>query len=410
MTSLPNELFVAIAAAGQEGRFVDSNTAFDFKFKSEWTLSHLCRRFRESIVGAPELWTHVEIDLNMRRSVEIFNLYLERCGTYPISVTLQYFAAPNYHLVDKRLRQIVPHMGRIWRLSIRLRTHVVRLVLAPFRDVAAPNLRHLEIINKLSYQWSFVETPITGASMDDVPNPPRASERSGPRRFFSRRDHSPLRGHEAMPLVGSSISQINWELRSGLRFCIPSLKFLHLSLLDNEPRLHLLGAVDLFDTPALTELTVSGASCGQIWELLSYGLDCASFPVLTSFSSVNRGPCPCRTDDPIPGPKSPQPGQFTALTSITLINQCLSASFVRGISDPLSQPWPRLKTVTLCPQNGTLDAVQTAIRDAVESHQQEGQPLPKFRLSPELFALVQDWDKDVEVEMFDPTEIVKSLR
>jgi hypothetical protein len=209
------------------------------------------------------------------------------------------------------------------------------------------------------------------------------------------------------PLLVHLSLEINWEFTSKLRFCIPSLKFLHLSLLDNEPRPYLLGVVDLFNLPALTELMVSGASCGQIWELLSYGLDCASFPVLTSFSSVNSGPCPCRPDDPIPGPVSPQPGQFTALTSITLINQCLSASFVRGISDQL---WPRLKTVTLCPQNGTLDAVQTAIRDAVESHQQEGQPLPKFRLAPELFALTQDWDTDVEMEVFDPIEIVKSLR
>jgi hypothetical protein len=226
MTSLPNELLVAIAAAGQEGRFLHSNTAFDFKFKSEWTLSHLCRRFRESIVGAPELWTHVEIDLNVRRSVEIFNLYLERCGTRPISATLQYFAAPNYHLVDKRLRQIVPHMGRIWRLSIRLRTHVVRLVLAPFRDVAAPNLRHLEIINKLSYQWSFVEVFSSGAprlaflKMDgfrpQLPAPPWTTSlthlelRRGPDREDSSLDAttlSPLRGHEAMPLVGSSIPQ-----------------------------------------------------------------------------------------------------------------------------------------------------------------------------------------------------------
>ncbi|KAJ7856587.1 hypothetical protein B0H13DRAFT_2357323 [Mycena leptocephala] len=406
MTSLPNELLVAIAAAGQEGRFLHSNTAFDFKFKSEWTFSHLCRCFREAIIGTPELWTHVEVDLSMRGSVEIFNLYLERCGTYPISATLQYLTASNYHLVDERLRG--------------------GLVLALFRDVAAPNLRHLEIINALResyYWWPSVEVFSSGAprlaflKMDGFrpqrPAPPWTSLthlelRKGPDRanyaatlLFEVTKQCPL-------LVHLSI-EINWEFTSGLRFCIPSLKFLHISLLDHPPGLYLLGMVDLFDTPALTKLTVSGANCYQIWELLSYGLDCTSFPVLTSFSSVNSGPC-CRTDDPIPGPKSPQPGQFTALTSITLINQCLSASFVRGISDPLSQLWPRLKTVTLCPQNGTLDAVQTAIRDAVELHQQEGQPLPKFRLSPELFALTQDWDTDVEMEVFDPIEIVKSLR
>jgi hypothetical protein len=54
-----------------------------------------------------------------------------------------------YKLLAERFSQIVLHMDRIWRLRIVLRTEWGGNVLASFRDVAAPNLLHLEITDEI---------------------------------------------------------------------------------------------------------------------------------------------------------------------------------------------------------------------------------------------------------------------
>ncbi|KAJ6588186.1 hypothetical protein B0H19DRAFT_1247880 [Mycena capillaripes] len=89
MYSLPNELLVAIAVAGQESRVVDSLETV-FNLRTEWTLSHLSHRFRDVIVSAPELWTFAEVNLEAEGSAEIFSRYLEGSGTCSISVTIRY--------------------------------------------------------------------------------------------------------------------------------------------------------------------------------------------------------------------------------------------------------------------------------------------------------------------------------
>jgi hypothetical protein len=75
---------------------------------------------------------------------------------------------------------------------------------------------------------------------------------------------------------------------------------------------------------------------------------------------------------------------------------------------PASQPWPLLKTVTLCSSEDTLEAVSNALRIAVNFKRKRGQTLPKFRLSPALSSL-EDWrsGKGADVEIFDPGEILK---
>ncbi|KAJ6571718.1 hypothetical protein B0H19DRAFT_1130859 [Mycena capillaripes] len=169
ISDLPNELLVAIAATGQEGRVPDADSQ-PMISKTEWTLSHLSRRFRDVVVGAPALWTVVEANLNAEGSVEILKLYLERSRACNIWATLRRPSVPvpdNHKLIEKRISQILLHVHRMWRLRIVLRTATGGLLLAPFRNIWAPNLQHLELVLQHSGPWhrarNSVELFVPGA-------------------------------------------------------------------------------------------------------------------------------------------------------------------------------------------------------------------------------------------------------
>ncbi|KAF7340169.1 hypothetical protein MVEN_01935500 [Mycena venus] len=153
LSSLPNELLEAIVVAGQEDRVTDSNWQTQFgTFKSEWTLSHVSRRFRNVIVGAPALWTLAEADLDVEGSAEILKLYLDRSQGYKISATLRSDSkVAHYDILLRRLNPLVHHINRIWRLRMMvvLREEWGAAMLVPFRDGAAPYLQRLEIVNNL---------------------------------------------------------------------------------------------------------------------------------------------------------------------------------------------------------------------------------------------------------------------
>jgi hypothetical protein len=112
-------------------------------WKAEWTLSHLSQRFRDVVVGAPELWTLTEADFSVEGSVEILNLYLERSRTSKISTTLR---GESSIMEDGFLqKRVIPHVNRMCRLRIAL-DRDLEILLAPFHDVVAPYLQHLEVV------------------------------------------------------------------------------------------------------------------------------------------------------------------------------------------------------------------------------------------------------------------------
>ncbi|KAJ6571709.1 hypothetical protein B0H19DRAFT_1231411 [Mycena capillaripes] len=169
ISDLPNELLVAIAAAGQEGRVPDADSQ-PMISKTEWTLSHLSRRSRDVIVGAPALWTLVEANLNAEGSIEILKLYLERSRPCNIWATLRRPSVPvpdNHELIEERISKILPHVHRMWRLRIVFNTIMGGLLLAPFSDMAAPNLEHLELVNELNpwySRWSSLGMFVRGGA------------------------------------------------------------------------------------------------------------------------------------------------------------------------------------------------------------------------------------------------------
>jgi hypothetical protein len=192
---------------------------------------------------------------------------------------------------------------------------------------------------------------------------------------------------------------------------IPSLKFLHISVLDNEDEQYLLSVVNFFDTPAVTELIIDGTHGDQIFVFFdSTRLHHSSFPALTSLYFVDRNPCFCESDLlPIVGTTSSSPQQFPALSSLSLINQCFTPNLVKGILGPASEPWPLLKTVTLCPKKSAVENVYRTLQDAARSKQRR-QALPKLRLSPALLSLGNWQESGVEVEKFDPVDFLSAFR
>ncbi|KAJ7856581.1 hypothetical protein B0H13DRAFT_1175947 [Mycena leptocephala] len=447
--SLPDELLEAIAAAGQEGRVPD----LQMTFKSEWTLSHLCRRFRGAIIGAPTLWTLVEANLDKGGSVEIFKLYLERSRACNIWANLHWQWAfdldlkaaseleepylyslgpeliqPEYGLIAERLGHIIPHVNRIWRLRIMLKTRSAGRLLTSFRDLAAPNLQHLDIANSTKDKYSCPSaalemfslgaprlTFLRMAGFNPSPAPASITCLELWRAAIDEDDYSFF---AAIATQCRSLVRLRLDVRSispeaaQCRFRIPSLKFLRISISYGESQSYLLGIVELFDTPGLTEFIIDNTHGNQIVALFNLKtLLHTSFPALTSLSFANNDPCSCdglfSFSDTI---SSPPLEIFPVLSSLTLINQCFTSNLVTDILGPASQPWPLLKTVTLCSREDTLEVVSNALRIAVNFKRKRGHTLPKFRLSPALSSL-EDWrsGKGADVEIFDPGEILKSF-
>ncbi|KAF8190408.1 hypothetical protein K438DRAFT_924727 [Mycena galopus ATCC 62051] len=424
--SLASELLVAIISAGQEDWVPNAG------FKPEWALSHTFSRIRKIILGTPALWTHIEADLEIEGSVEIAKLYLERSRGCKISVNLHHdqFLPPGTDAenapIIARFRQIaLPQIHRVWRLSIVLQAEWADLLLAPLRNVAAPSLEHLEISNEVGvYRGDserYVELFLPGAPrlvcvklVGFMPSPEVPP-------WMASVKHLELRNADADFFAGathwSSLAHLYLNMREiqGVedQARMPSLKSLHITIQDGEEDDFLMGMVDLFDTPALTEFIIDNAHGSQIFPLfaapsLSQG---SSFPALASLTFINCHGCSCEQgielSDTIAAPPLTL---FPALSVLTLINQCFTADLVRDILGPDSQPWPLLETITLYPLESALEAVVASLRIAVVSKQQRGETLPKFRLAPALAALENWQELGVEVEVFDPADMLDAFR
>ncbi|KAJ6588283.1 hypothetical protein B0H19DRAFT_1366935 [Mycena capillaripes] len=355
MYSLPDELLELIAAAGQERRVPDSQGAF----KSEWTLSQISRRLREVIVGAPTLWTFVEANLEAEGSVEILNLYLERSGGCSIWITLQSLTdhedVHEFYVLQERLSQIVPHIYCIWRLSVVLKTKWARQLLAPFCDIAAPNLQHLEVDYGTVYPvklFSSGAPRLTFLNMDGfIPSPASPWTAS----LTNIQFHNMYLFHDlvkitALCLVGPFIPRSDPKY-TGAPLSHPIFEVPPPRDSDNEGRFYLPGIVDLFDTPILTEFRIDGTHGDQIYPVYMW-------------SQVSH-----------------------------LTHDCLSTALPRAILSNLvddilgsTRPWPLLKTVTLSPMESDVEEVHNALLAAIRTRHQRGEPLPKCRLSPVLFS------------------------
>ncbi|KAJ7481482.1 hypothetical protein FB451DRAFT_1394134 [Mycena latifolia] len=395
--SLPNELLVAITAAGQEGRVPNDD------FKSEWMLSHVSRRFRDVILCVPILWTFVEVDPTLEGSAEIMRLYLARSRGHRIRANLcersSLIVEPD--LIAKRLGHILPHTQRISRLSIRATELSIAPMFIVLQAAVVPVLHDLEIeVVKNKYDWRFL------SSLFSLTPPPAltvlkivgfAPKLPLPQWMVSLTHLEISRTKHLLAWVNGTWDSIDfttqctaliqlyidtslWDIYSQRRIIVPSLKSLHLAVGPDAGALHLLGIIRLFDTLALTDLVMDYIHGDQILE-----------------------------NTPIPPISSLPPRLFPALSSLTLINQCFTAHVVEQILGPASQPWPLLETVTICPTLETMQDVYSTLQGVISSKHRSTQTIPKFRFSSMLFKQSY-WDENgVDVELFDPAEMVKGV-
>ncbi|KAJ7704389.1 hypothetical protein B0H17DRAFT_1126741 [Mycena rosella] len=304
--SLPNELVIEITAAGQEGRVPGISSPK--VFKSEWTMSHVCHRFRDVIIGAPSLWTLVEADFSFEGSVQILGLYLERsqsCNIWAMCEFSQEAQDSEDHLVAERLSHILPHTQRIYRLGLAATLSSIAPMLAAFRDAAVPVLEHLEIqfAHRVLYYAGpldlFSSGPplaltflkITGFIRCALPQWTNSVThlefwRSGESEDEDENIAFLRFAAECPALVHLRVDASEWTNPEAMdRIIIPSLESLRISAWDSEDASQLLSMLARFDTPELTRLTIDYAHGDCICALFDpTSLPDSTFPALTSLS------------------------------------------------------------------------------------------------------------------------------
>jgi hypothetical protein len=278
-------------------------------------------------------------------------------------------------------------------------------VLASFRDVAAPNLQHLDITNEIDYgdfrPGITIEMFSSGAPrLNFLKMNGFKLDAQAANQWMASLTHLEILGGYysddwinngflvAIATQCSLLVHLHLNLRyipltSVHRFDLPALEFLRIVILNGEDEAYLLSLVDLFEvTPVLTEFIIDNTHGDQIFSLFNAtSFPHSSFPALTSLSFINRNSCICESDILLSSTiSSPPLALFPALSSLTVGNQCFTREFINNILGPSSQPWSQLKTLTLCPKEDTFDAVRDALEDAVDSKRQRGQSLPELRL------------------------------
>ncbi|KAJ7839563.1 hypothetical protein B0H14DRAFT_1067545 [Mycena olivaceomarginata] len=410
--SLPNEIIIAIAAAGQEGHTGARTCELRPTkiFKPEWALSHTSRRFRDVTVGAPALWAVIEIIFDLPGSVEILDLYLQRSQGCKISATFRTLSSEDsmegHGLFIKGLGQILLHIERLWKFAIILDSGLAQKLLAPLRNVGAPHLQDLEVVSLCddavdvelfssgAPRLSFVR--ICGLTFElPAPSWTVALTRLELRRGQPVDD---LAAIQCPSLVHLHVD-IYWTRGEGnSRIHIPTLKSLNIKILVYGAPFPLPAVIDLFDTPALTELVIGDVHGHQIVHLLNNPSTVHPFPALTALSFISTRSCRCESDPPRFA--HPPAALFPALSSLTLINECRTSHMVRDI---LGQPWLQLETLALSPPRGDFTAVVEVLKDALLPHHDHRRPLPKLRLSAALLLALEDGLGDqADVEVFEP--------
>ncbi|KAJ7336296.1 hypothetical protein DFH08DRAFT_285916 [Mycena albidolilacea] len=411
--SLPNEIIIAIAAAGQEGHTGARTCELRPTkiIKPEWALSHTSRRFRDVTVGAPALWAVIEIIFDLPGSVEILNLYLQCSQGCKVSATFRTLPSEDsmegHGLFIKGLGQILLHIERLWKFAIILDSGFARKLLAPLRDVGAPHLQDLEVV-------SLCDDPV------DVELFSSGAPRLSFVRIYGLRlelpapswtvalTHLELRMGQAVddlvaiqcPSLVHLHLDIYWTRARGKgnsRIYIPTLKSLNISILVYGAPFPLPAVIDLFDTPALTELVIGDVHGDQIVHLLNNASTLHPFPALTALSFISSSSYRYESDPPRFA--HPPAALFPALSSLTLINECRTSHMVRDI---LGQPWPQLETLALSPPCGDFTAVVEVLKDALLPDHDHRRPLPKLRLPALLLALEDGLGDQADIEVFEP--------
>ncbi|KAJ7291193.1 hypothetical protein C8J57DRAFT_211389 [Mycena rebaudengoi] len=396
--SLPDELLLCVVSAADAEQFEWSGRQAPFY----WTISHVCRRFRDAVVGAPTLWSKIEIELTNPASWKISDLYMERSEACALSVTLRHSRDTRPH---NELLSLLSHSNRIQRLTI-IPKGWTEQILSPFRHAPAASLECLQIEVESRFEYNGpLDMFLSGAprlralklshcQLPDVVPPWMASivDLDLAVSKFSPRMAASFPSLRHLTIDGYSCSE---------PVQLPTLTSLCLYLENGEG--DVAEAFNHFTTPALSALTVQNAHGDHVPALFNSTHLVSSHSALTSITLVGEQ-CECENHDGyFPEVISFPPARaFPAVTSLSLIDVCYAATIVRNIFSPDFALWP-LRTLTIGTRAG-VDDLYGALTDVVRAAQQQNRDIPKFRLSLALFYLPYWQENNVDVELFEGLE------
>ncbi|KAJ6613594.1 hypothetical protein B0H10DRAFT_2047896 [Mycena sp. CBHHK59/15] len=452
--TLPDELLVCIVEAGQLHL---SNSALT----PEVLASHISQRFRWVVLGAPPLWTAIELCWGVTSNAERFAAYLQRSQACALSVTLKYdtyegTAECDYDEIPNELPTIALYISRIRWLVIQcgggglsfedVRTHL--------SDLHAPYLEHINICSIVSvfqpeedqYALLFNQgaprlTTLKLSNVRPISHSPWIHSLTS---VDLRNLESPLEAFLLNKILTGCPHLTNITLDESTYFFIgtpfdnhvPMLSLRSLTAIclnsDNADAL-LKGVIALIHAPALENLQFSGVHGTQISTFFNR-LSRSKFPALQSLTFVNSS-IRCKLCHILPARIQPSAlRHFAALTSLTIVNMCYTNQLLEdllatslqadGSSGGLSllhtltlgykdaddfgiASWPRLGSgVTHMPVD-THDPLR-ALRTIITSRQKT---LPIcLRLPRSRFFTGRDWDhSDAPLEIFNVHALLQAL-
>ncbi|KAJ7507187.1 hypothetical protein B0H11DRAFT_2219018 [Mycena galericulata] len=271
-------------------------------------LVYIVERFRWAVLGAPTLWSSIELRWGGECDEERFAAYLQRSQVCALSVRLVYSSYHgksecDYEEVPNELATVVQHISRIRRLVLECGGMGLAFddTMAHFSQLKAPCLESVDIscVSVLDSwgedgPWPYPSIFNNGAprltTLKLTNAYPDLRGMQGASTAYSSVLRSLLAGCPQLvdlTLDGSTYVTSADDFHPAESISMPSLRTLKgLRLDSNEPDALLLGALHFFHAPAIEVLQFSGVHGPQISTFFN-GVAASKFPALRSLRACS---------------------------------------------------------------------------------------------------------------------------
>ncbi|KAJ7151430.1 hypothetical protein C8R43DRAFT_488880 [Mycena crocata] len=340
---LPDELLVCIVEAGQQSSALASAPI-------EVLASHVSQQFRWAVIGAPSLWSSIELHWGVESEEARFAAYLDRAQACLLSVTLKYSAYGgkedcDYDQIRNELTTVAKHISRIRQLVLQCGGLGLSFddAITHFCDLYAPCLEYVDISSLVSEVEPLEEDPYASIFNGGAPclktlklsniYPECQTPWMPSLTILDLRGmHSPLVAALIPTILFRCPQLVDVTLDGSTFFVIDppaigpilmaSLRSLRGLRLDSDRSDALItGIVPIITAPALQVLQFSGVHGTQISTFFNL-LPPSRFPALRSLTFANSS---VRCKDCHHPPERIQPQalrHFIGLASLTMVNIC----------------------------------------------------------------------------------------